>query len=257
MNRNRDQAARELLAFYQEAGVDALVDEFPVDRFADPPPRTTQTPPAEAARPRSDPARGAPSVRVPAPEPPVRAGAAPPPSPDAAVMAAREAARNAASLEELREILGRFEGCALRTTATQLVFADGNPKARVMFVGEAPGRDEDIEGLPFIGRSGKLLDRMLAAIGLDRTSVYIANIVPWRPPGNRTPTPQESAICLPFTLRQIELASPDVLVCMGGPSAQTLLNVRDGILKTRFHDFFINSPNTLSPSSTPLLQGIP
>ena len=234
MNRNRDQAARELLAFYQEAGVDALVDEAPVDRFADdPPPRTMPTPPAEAARPRGDPAMGAPSVRVPAPEPPVRAGAAPPPSPDAAVMAAREAARNAASLEELREILGRFEGCALRTTATQLVFADGNPKARVMFVGEAPGRDEDIEGLPFVGRSGKLLDRMLAAIGLDRTSVYIANIVPWRPPGNRTPTPQESAICLPFTLRQIELAGPDVLVCMGGPSAQTLLNVRDGILKTR------------------------
>ena len=234
MNRNRDQAARELLAFYQEAGVDALVDEFPIDRFADdPPPRTMPTPAAEAARPRSDPATGAPSVRVPAPEPPVRAGAAPPPSPDAAVMAAREAARNAASLEELREILGRFEGCALRSTATQLVFADGNPKARVMFVGEAPGRDEDIEGLPFVGRSGKLLDRMLAAIGLDRTSVYIANIVPWRPPGNRTPTPQESAICLPFTLRQIELAGPDVLVCMGGPSAQTLLNVRDGILKTR------------------------
>jgi uracil-DNA glycosylase len=103
----------------------------------------------------------------------------------------------------------------------------------VMFVGEAPGRDEDIEGLPFVGRSGKLLDRMLAAIGLDRTSVYIANIVPWRPPGNRTPTPQESAICLPFTLRQIELAGPDVLVCMGGPSAQTLLNIKDGILKTR------------------------
>ncbi|MEA2968784.1 MAG: uracil-DNA glycosylase, partial [Alphaproteobacteria bacterium] len=171
MNRNRDQAARELLAFYQEAGVDALVDEFPVDRFADdPPPRTVPTHPAEAARPKGDPAVGAPSVRVPAPEPPVRAGAAPPPSPDAAVTAAREAARNAASLEELREILGRFEGCALRTTATQLVFADGNPKARVMFVGEAPGRDEDIEGLPFDGRSGKLLDRMLAAIGLDRTS---------------------------------------------------------------------------------------
>ena len=102
-----------------------------------------------------------------------------------------------------------------------------------MFVGEAPGRDEDIEGLPFVGRSGKLLDRMMAAIGLTRANAYIANIVPWRPPGNRTPTPQESAICLPFTLRQIELADPDVLVCLGGPSAQTLLGSRDGILKTR------------------------
>jgi DNA polymerase len=156
-----------------------------------------------------------------------------PPSPDAAVMAARDAARAAASLEELRTILARFEGCALRATATQLVFADGNPQARVMFVGEAPGREEDIAGLPFVGRSGQLLDRMLAAIGLDRTSAYIANIIPWRPPGNRTPTPQESAICLPFIRRQIELANPDILVCLGNPSTQTLLNVKDGILKTR------------------------
>ena len=146
-------------------------------------------------------------------------------------MAAREAARSAASLDELRAILDGFTGCALRATATQLVFADGNPQSRVMFVGEAPGRDEDIEGLPFVGRSGKLLDRMLAAIGLDRTSVYIANIVPWRPPGNRTPTPQESAICLPFTLRQIELVDPDVLVCLGNPSSQTLLATKEGITK--------------------------
>jgi uracil-DNA glycosylase family 4 len=234
MNSDRDRAARELLAFYQEAGVDALVGETPVDRFTDdPPPITAPAPPAEVARPRFDPGPGTAPVRPRGQEPAGRAGAAPPPSPDAAVMAAREAARSAANLQELRAILDRFEGCALRTTATQLVFADGNPQARVMFVGEAPGRDEDLEGLPFVGRSGKLLDRMLAAIGLDRTSVYIANIVPWRPPGNRTPTPQESAICLPFTLRQIELAGPDVLVCMGGPSAQTLLNVKDGILKTR------------------------
>jgi DNA polymerase len=148
-------------------------------------------------------------------------------------MAAREAARSAATLEELRAILDRFEGCTLRATATQLVFADGTAGARVMFVGEAPGRDEDIAGLPFVGRSGHLLDRMMGAIGLDRTSAYIANIVPWRPPGNRTPTPQESAICLPFLLRQIELANPDVLVCLGGPSAQTLLAIKDGILKSR------------------------
>jgi DNA polymerase len=162
-----------------------------------------------------------------------------PATPDAAVMAARTAAKAAASLEELRVILDRFDGCALKATATQLVFADGNPRARIMFVGEAPGRDEDIEGLPFVGRSGRLLDRMMAAIGLDRTSAYIANIVPWRPPGNRTPTPQESAICLPFVLRQIELADPAVLVCLGGPSAQTLLNLKDGITRTRgrWYDF--------------------
>ena len=113
-------------------------------------------------------------------------------------MSARAAAKSAESLEALRALLETFEGCMLRTTATQLVFADGNPKGRVMFVGEAPGRDEDIAGLPFVGRSGKLLDLMMQAIGLDRTQVYIANIVPWRPPGNRTPTPHESAICLPF-----------------------------------------------------------
>jgi DNA polymerase len=148
-------------------------------------------------------------------------------------MAAREAVKGIATLEDLRAALDAFEGCALKATATQLVFADGNPQARIMFVGEAPGRDEDIEGLPFVGRSGKLLDRMLAAIGLDRTSVYIANIIPWRPPGNRTPTPQESQICLPFIQRQIELADPDILVCLGGPSAQTLLGIRDGITKTR------------------------
>jgi DNA polymerase len=148
-------------------------------------------------------------------------------------MAARDAARRAASLEELRAILQGFEGCALRMTAKQLVFADGNPQARVMLVGEAPGREEDLEGLPFVGRSGKLLDRMLSAIGLDRGSAYIANIIPWRPPGNRTPTPQESAICLPFILRQIELADPDILVCLGGPAAQALLGVKEGILRTR------------------------
>ena len=102
-----------------------------------------------------------------------------------------------------------------------------------MFVGEAPGRDEDIEGLPFVGRSGKLLDRMIAAIGLDRSKVYIANVIPWRPPGNRTPTPQETQICLPFIQRQIELANPDVLVTLGNPSTQALLQTREGIMRTR------------------------
>ena len=156
-------------------------------------------------------------------------------------MAAREAARSAASLEELRAILDRFEGCALKATATQLVFADGNPNARVMFVGEGPGYEEDKKGLPFVGRSGKLLDLMLGAIGLDRSKVYIANIVPWRPPGNRTPPPQEAAICLPFLLRQIALCDPDVLVCLGGPSAQTLLGVKEGILRLRGRWFTFNS----------------
>jgi DNA polymerase len=237
MTNDRRRVARDLLAFYQEAGVDALLGETPVDRFAEDAPVDVVAPMAEPTRSppveRTESARPARSIR--ARERELGAGANPttPTSPDAAVTAARAAARSAASLDELRAILNRFEGCALRTTATQLVFADGNPQARVMFVGEAPGRDEDIEGRPFVGRSGKLLDRMMAAIGLDRSTTYIANIVPWRPPGNRTPTPQETAICLPFTQRQIELVDPDVLVCLGNPSTQTLLATKEGITRTR------------------------
>jgi uracil-DNA glycosylase family 4 len=230
---DRDKAARELIAFYHEAGVDAVIGEEPIDRLAEDRALTIQGPDEDSPQPtatvgvRERTAVAAPSRRTRV-EPPQA-----PAAPEAAVMAAREAARSAANLDDLRAILDRFEGCALRATATQLVFADGNPQARLMFVGEAPGRDEDIEGLPFVGRSGKLLDRMLAAIALDRKSVYIANIVPWRPPGNRTPTPQETAICLPFTQRQIELVDPDVLVCLGNPSTQTLLATKEGITKTR------------------------
>lgn len=236
---DREKAARALLAFYQEAGVDAAVGEASIDRLAEDAAHTSAMPGGEPPPAGTATARERSSDRHPHSPPspasdrrraePLRAPAAP----DAAVMAARTAARSAANLDELRAILDRFEGCALRATATQLVFGDGNPHARVMFVGEAPGRDEDIEGRPFVGRSGKLLDRMLAAIGLDRKSVYIANIVPWRPPGNRTPTPQETAICLPFTQRQIELVNPDVLVCLGNPSTQALLATKEGITKTR------------------------
>jgi uracil-DNA glycosylase len=240
MSPDRDQAARALLAFYQEAGVDALVGEAAVDRLAGEPPAGASAPVAAGGRPSEARPQGAGgtvqggrTVLARDLELKGRATAAPPPSPDAAVAAAREAARSAANLDELRAILDRFEGCALRATATQLVFADGKPGARVMFVGEAPGRDEDLEGRPFVGRSGKLLDRMMAAIGLDRSDVYIANIVPWRPPGNRTPTPQESAICLPFIRRQIELANPQLLVCMGQPATQTLLGTTEGITRTR------------------------
>ena len=236
MTPEQTKAAQQLLAFYVDAGVDTPLGEEAIDRFADHPPAlpqadeyrsATKDTPVVSRKPSTDAiARPAASWR------PAEAGPAPP-APDTAAMAAREAAKSAGSLEALRAILAGFDGCALKTTATQLVFADGNPQAPLMFVGEAPGREEDLEGLPFVGRSGKLLDRMMAAIGLDRSKAYIANIVPWRPPGNRTPTPQESQICLPFILRQIELADPDILVCLGGPSAQTLLGIKDGIRKAR------------------------
>jgi DNA polymerase len=231
MTPDRTKAARELLAFYLEAGADALLGEEPVDRFAggETAP-STRAPSPEPAAPRptlaAKPRIGAERPAAPPPQ-------AAPPSPDVASMDARAQARAAASLDELRRILAGFDGCELKRHAKQLVFADGNPQARVMFVGEAPGRDEDIEGLPFVGRSGKLLDLMLKAIGLDRTTAYIANVIPWRPPGNRTPTPQETQICLPFIQRQIELVDPEVLVCLGGPSSQTLLGFTDGIMKSR------------------------
>jgi uracil-DNA glycosylase family 4 len=231
----RGRSARELLAFYLEAGVDTPVAETPANRFADETnvaSITTSLPDAPRAPPRSTAAGLGDRRRVEGPQlgsPPPAA----PPSPEAAIMEAREAARTASSLDELRAILGRFDGCPLKSTATQLVFADGNPRAPIMFVGEAPGREEDIEGLPFVGRSGKLLDRMMAAIGLGRSGAYITNIIPWRPPGNRTPTPQESQICLPFIRRQIELVDPKVLVCLGQPSMQALLGIKEGIGRTR------------------------
>jgi DNA polymerase len=238
----QNKAARELLAFYAEAGVDAAIGEAPKDRLSEPEPAAApmvERPQAEAPRNigGTGPARTA-DPRLSAP--PARPAAPPPPTPDAAVMAAREAARGAANLDELRAILDRFEGCSLKGGASRLVFADGTPGSRLMFVGEAPGAEEDKQGLPFVGRSGQLLDRMLKAIGLERNQVYIANIVPWRPPGNRTPTPVETQICLPFIQRQIELSNPDVLVTIGQPSTGALLGIQ-GIMKNRGRWFPFNT----------------
>jgi DNA polymerase len=212
------RGALELLRFLLDAGADAVLDDEPHDRLA---------------------FRGRPAGRDfampktgPAPAPPRLQGSGPQPHEDN-VMAAREAAAAAETLDALQAIMEGFSGCPLRFTASRLVFGDGNPRARLMLVGEAPGREEDIEGRPFVGRSGKLLDLMLAAIGCDRSSAYIANIIPWRPPGNRTPTPQEAAVCLPFIRRQIALVDPDVLVMLGGPSSQALTGAKDGITKLR------------------------
>ncbi|PXA97377.1 uracil-DNA glycosylase, partial [Nostoc sp. 3335mG] len=146
---------------------------------------------------------------------------------------ARRLAASAASLEQLRTILDAFDGCSLKFRATQLVFADGNPDASIMLIGEAPGAEEDREGKPFVGRQGQLLDRMLGAIGLDRTKVYIVNTVPWRPPGNRTPTPEEMELCLPFLHRQVELVSPRLVMTLGGPAMQTVFKTQSGIIKMR------------------------
>jgi uracil-DNA glycosylase family 4 len=202
-----------VLDWYRAAGVDIAVGEEPVDRFA-------QRPPARAV-PQS--VSAAPTAEQPA-QAPVLGG-------DPAE--ARSLAASAQSLDQLQALLGSYDGCGLKLRATQLVFADGNPEAEIMLIGEAPGAEEDRQGKPFVGRSGQLLDRMLAAIGLDRSKVYIANTVPWRPPGNRTPTPEEMALCLPFLHRQVELVAPRLVMTLGGPAMQTVFATTNGIIKMR------------------------
>ena len=227
MRNERDQALADL-AWLVAAGADEAVEAQPVDRLAARAPIALEPPPAIPATPAAAPKT---------PPPPSQAApqAAPLSSTEEALATARELAQEAGSLEELKAALAGFEGCALKGTAMNLVFADGNPKARVMIIGEGPGAEEDRQGLPFVGPSGQLLDRMLAAIGLDRTSVYITNLLFWRPPGNRTPTGTEISACLPFVERHIELADPQYLLLAGGISAKTLLGRSQGILKLRGH----------------------
>lgn len=233
---------RDLIAhldFHNEAGVDIALDEHPHDRFGEvdaaPDARSAARIPERPAPEHGQAKRPLPGYETPTPEKPQprtfgRSASA---KPEAAAGDARERAKDCSTLEELEALLATFDGCPLKFTAKNLVFADGNPASKLMFVGEAPGADEDRIGKPFMGRSGQLLDRMMAAIGLDRTTAYVTNIVPWRPPGNRNPTPQEVAICRPFIERQIELADPDLIVCLGSPATQTLTGTKDGILKAR------------------------
>jgi uracil-DNA glycosylase len=246
------ETAATILRWHVDAGADWALDDAAHDRFAE----SRQAALARGAAERDerrvrdgarDPAsldeaakgparvmaRAAPAARRPEISEPTPAQRAAPVAPLEAAETARALAASARTLDELRAVLENFDGCALKATATRLVFADGNPQGALMLVGEAPGGDEDRQGKPFVGRAGRLLDKMLLAIGLDRRHVYIANIVPWRPPGNRTPTPQETAICLPFIQRQIELAAPRLLVTLGAPSTQTLLGVKDGIMRCR------------------------
>jgi DNA polymerase len=226
------QGAKALLHWYLEAGVDELVDDAPHDRYAAPPPAAAPAP-RTATAPNAVPAPGAPAAR-PAPL-----------SPD--VASAREQAAAARNLEELRAALAAFEGCSLKGTATNLVFGDGNPEARIMLIGEAPGAEEDRLGKPFVGASGQLLDRMMASIGLDRSTFYITNILPWRPPGNRQPSAAEIAACRPFVERHIRLVAPEILVFVGGTSAKTLLDTSEGVMRLRGRWFDYNPPGGDSP----------
>ncbi|MEE9251297.1 MAG: uracil-DNA glycosylase [Alphaproteobacteria bacterium] len=235
----------ELLRWQMEAGADEAIGAVPVNRFAAQPKSLEKDDAAHAAEPMPA-AAAAPRL------------SRPPASRDAADLFADPAADKtnahalagaANTLEELRAALLAFEGCALKQTATNLVFGDGNPEARIMLVGEAPGADEDRRGLPFVGVSGQLLDRMLATIGLDRTNAYITNILYWRPPGNRNPTAAEIAACLPFVVRHIELVDPEVLVMVGGTAAKTILGQSEGIMRLRGHWFKYESARMARPIS--------
>lgn len=222
--------ALELLDWQLAAGVDLAMGEEPVNRFA-------QTQKIVQPNLQTSPQTNQQTSQQPAA--PVAANAAPPAQPaaaptlDASFEDAEALAAKADDLEALQQIMETYEGCGLKLRATQLVFGDGDAKADIMLVGEAPGRDEDIQGKPFVGRSGALLTRMIEAIGLERAQIYLANTVPWRPPGNRTPTQSEIAACLPFLHRQIALVDPKILVTIGAPATQTLCNHTTPISRAR------------------------
>ncbi len=220
-----------ILRWYVEAGVDETIGEQPVDRFALPARPAAAQPGRQTG---GAPSRMAVTTSSPAAPATARQSVA-----DRAGSRSAQLAQACASIADLKQAVEAYDGCALKQTCQRTVFSDGNPKARIMLVGEAPGRDEDEQGLPFVGASGKLLDRMLASIGLDRDRVYITNVIYWRPPGNRKPEPSEVDLCLPFMERQIELIDPAVMMFLGGAAATALLAKTEGITKLRgkWHDY--------------------
>ncbi|MGU3574781.1 uracil-DNA glycosylase family protein [Brucellaceae bacterium C25G] len=238
----------ELLHFYAETGLDMALSEEPVNQFAASEQAETLRQQKIAQREYSRPQNTAQEVsQRAAQQVNVKTGTqkkqTPAPAfqtssnqsiPDAQQIAlAKQIAASANSLQELRDKLTAFDGCGLKFTAKNLCFEDGNPETRLMFIGDVPGRDEDMEGLPFAGRSGQLLDNMLRAIGLTRDQAYLANMICWRPPGNRTPTPLEIELCQPFIERQIALADPKLIVSFGGPVTKLLTDNTDTILRIR------------------------
>jgi DNA polymerase len=221
------RAIESLLAFWSETGVDTLYGEGPLDRTTTAPARDQPT--ASRARIAATPSgRDRQIVATPTPQKPP----APSPTPPDVVAIARDAANAAADLAALKAAIIAFDGCPLKAGARQAVFARGRPEAPIMVIGEAPGADEDAQGLPFVGRAGQLLDRMLGAAGL-ADQVFITNTVFWRPPGNRTPHSEEQAVCAPFLERAIELVRPRLLLLVGGAAAKAMLRKSEGILSLR------------------------
>jgi uracil-DNA glycosylase family 4 len=242
-------SALALLEWQIAMGADEAIGEIAADRLAPPPPPPTAVamPAAVLPAPRRPTAAAAPSVVAPAVVSPPGTFAE---SLAEAAQSARLVAAGAETIEALGALVAAFDGCPLKRTATTTVFMDGNPAAPVMIIGEAPGADEDRIGRPFVGRSGQLLDRMLAAIGQDRTTVQITNVIYWRPPGNRKPTSAEIAACLPFVLRHIALARPQVVVLAGGTAASALLPLSEGITRLRGRWFELAVPGLDRPVPT-------
>ena len=224
------------LAWLVDAGADEAIGDEAVNRLvAKPAPKPTdflQPPPGH--RPLPAPQRSAFAPARPAPTLAQQARASAPVIEGDEIGTAMDIAARANTLPELKAALEAYDGCSLKKLATNTVFADGVPGARILCIGEAPGRDEDKAGLPFVGRAGKLLDKMLAPIGLDRTkNVYIINVLPWRPPDNRNPDPVEVAKCIPFLRRHIELANPDLIVLLGAVAVRNVMGKTEGIMATR------------------------
>lgn len=250
------------MQWYLDAGVDETTGEAPINRFVPPPPADVAAPTAQAVSSAraADAAAGAAGAEQGraggggrAPERPARPKPVSLPSllpEEKLVRHAVSLAAAAKSLSDLKDAVASFDGCPLKRTATNLVFSRGNPSARIVLIGEAPGAEEDRQGLPFVGPSGRLLDRMLASIGLTANDVFISNTVFWRPPGNRVPTSSETAACMPFLQRMLELIDPDVLVALGGPAAAALLGRAESVGKLRGRWFPYQSPGLSRPLAT-------
>ncbi len=223
-------STEEILRWQLDAGVDETIGDKPINRFQ-------EIPIAKMPERTVKPEKTTQKARIPK-------GPAPA---ENLLRDACEIAASCHSLDELKKALVDYDGCALKKTATNLVFGDGNPRANIVLVGEGPGAEEDRQGLPFVGPSGRLLDKMLASINLDRNQVYISNTVFWRPPGNRTPTTAETALCMPFVERLMELIDPEILITLGGPAAKVMLAETAGVGRLRGKWYTYSTPNLPRP----------
>ena len=255
----------ENLIWQNEAGIDECIGDVPMDRFAqktigviehqikkfDQEIRINNNDVVvQESNHLVNPSRLERSIGIqPLQEPPQSYGSAP----ERAILSAIASAGAAKSIPDLRTAVDNFKECTLKNTAMNTVFWDGNPSAKIMFIGTVPGPDEDRKGIPFVGLSGKFLDKIIASINIDRSSCYMANVIFWRPPGDREPTANETAMCIPFVERLIELTLPDIIVLLGGPTAKALLGISKGITKIHGQWFEYSTPKIAVPiSAVPL-----